>query len=213
VFVWTHDSIGLGEDGPTHQPVEHLMSLRAMPGFTIIRPGDPNEASEAWRVAMERREGPVGLVLSRQKLPVIDPEKYAGPSGLARGAYVLAEASSRPPRLLLLATGSEVALALAARQKLEAEGVPTRVVSMPSWELFEEQTPAYRDEVLPPAVSARLSIEAGATLGWKRWVGDRGDTVGLDRFGASAPGEVVLEKLGFNVENVVAKAKALLAGR
>jgi transketolase len=213
VFVWTHDSVGLGEDGPTHQPVEHLMSLRAMPGFTIIRPGDPNEASEAWRVAMERREGPVGLVLSRQKLPVIDPEKYAGPSGLARGAYVLAEASSRPARLLLLATGSEVALALAARQKLEAEGVPTRVVSMPSWELFEEQTPAYRDEVLPPAVSARLSIEAGATLGWKRWVGDRGDTVGLDRFGASAPGEVVLEKLGFNVENVVAKAKALLAGR
>ena len=213
VFVWTHDSVGLGEDGPTHQPVEHLMSLRAMPGFTIIRPGDPNEASEAWRVAMERREGPVGLVLSRQKLPVIDPEKYAGPSGLARGAYVLAEASSRPPRLLLLATGSEVALALAARQKLEAEGVPTRVVSMPSWELFEEQTPAYRDEVLPPAVPARLSIEAGATLGWKRWVGDRGDTVGLDRFGASAPGEVVLEKLGFNVENVVAKAKALLAGR
>ena len=213
VFVWTHDSVGLGEDGPTHQPVEHLMSLRAMPGFTIIRPGDPNEASEAWRVAMERREGPVGLVLSRQKLPVIDPEKYAGPSGLARGAYVLAEASSRPARLLLLATGSEVALALAARQKLEAEGVPTRVVSMPSWELFEEQTPAYRDEVLPPAVPARLSIEAGATLGWKRWVGDRGDTVGLDRFGASAPGEVVLEKLGFNVENVVAKAKALLAGR
>ena len=213
VFVWTHDSIGLGEDGPTHQPVEHLMSLRAMPRFTIIRPGDPNEASEAWRVAMERREGPVGLVLSRQKLPAIDTAKYAGPSGLARGAYVLVEASGKEPRLLLLATGSEVALALDAREKLEAEGIPTRVVSMPSWELFEEQEPAYRDEVLPPAVAARLSIEAGSTLGWKRWVGDRGDSVGLDRFGASAPGEVVLSKLGFNVENVVAKAKALLERR
>jgi transketolase len=213
VFVWTHDSVGLGEDGPTHQPVEHLMSLRAMPGFTIIRPGDPNEASEAWRVAMERREGPVGLVLSRQKLPVFDPAKYAAPSGLVRGAYVLAEASDGKPRLLLLATGSEVALALEARGKLEAEGVPTRVVSMPSWEIFDEQGPAYRDEVLPPTVGARLSIEAGATLGWKRYVGDRGDSVGLDRFGASAPGEVVLSKFGFNVENVVAKAKALLGGK
>jgi transketolase len=213
VFVWTHDSIGLGEDGPTHQPVEHLMALRAMPGITIIRPADANEASEAWRVAIERREGPVGLVLSRQKLPVIDSGKYAGPSGLARGAYVLAEASGGTARLLLLASGSEVALALAAREKLESEGIPTRVVSMPSWELFEEETPAYRDQVLPPSVPARLSIEAGATLGWKRWVGDRGDSVGLDRFGASAPGEAVLEKLGFNVENVVAKAKALLPGR
>lgn len=188
------------------------MSLRAMPGFTIIRPADPNEASEAWRVAMERREGPVGLVLSRQKLPVIDPARYAPASGLARGAYVLAEALAGDPRLLLLATGSEVALALEAREKLEAEGLPTRVVSMPSWELFEEQGPAYRDEILPPTVSARLSIEAGSTLGWERYVGDRGDSVGLDRFGASAPGEVVLSKLGFNVENVVAKAKALLGG-
>ena len=212
VFVWTHDSIGLGEDGPTHQPVEHLMSLRAMPGLTIIRPGDPNEASEAWRVAMERREGPVGLVLSRQKLPVIDPAKYAGPAGLARGAYVVAEASGGKPRLLLIATGSEVPLAIEARGKLEADGVPTRVVSMPSWEIFEEQGLAYRDEVLPPTVGARLSIEAGATLGWKRYVGDRGDSVGLDRFGASAPGEVVLAELGFSVESVVAKAKALLGG-
>ncbi|MDQ5857507.1 MAG: transketolase [Acidobacteriota bacterium] len=213
VFVWTHDSIGLGEDGPTHQPVEHLMSLRAMPGFTVIRPADPNEATEAWRVAMERMEGPVGLVLSRQKLPVFDPVRYAPPSGLARGAYVLAEASAGEPKLLLLATGSEVALALEAREKLEAEGVPTRVISMPSWEIFEEQGTDYRDEILPPTVRARLSIEAGSTLGWKRYVGDRGDSVGLDRFGASAPGEVVLAKLGFNVENVVAKAKALLGGR
>ncbi len=213
VFVWTHDSIGLGEDGPTHQPVEHLMSLRAMPGLTIIRPADPNEASEAWRVAMEHREGPVGLVLSRQKLPVFDPARFASPSGLARGAYVLAEASAGKPRLLLLATGSEVALALEAREKLEADGVPTRVVSMPSWELFDAQGRAYRDEVLPPTVPARLSIEAGSTLGWARYVGDRGGSVGLDRFGASAPGETVLSKLGFNVENVVTKAKALLAAR
>jgi transketolase len=210
VFVWTHDSIGLGEDGPTHQPVEHLMSLRAMPGFTLIRPGDPNEASEAWRVAMEHREGPVGLVLSRQKLPVIDTSKYAAPVGLARGAYVLAEASGGPARVILIASGSEVSLALDARQKLEDEGIPTRVVSMPSWELFEKQDRTYREEVLPSAVAARLSIEAGSALGWKRWVGDRGDSIGLDRFGASAPGEVVFRELGFNVENVVAKAKALL---
>jgi transketolase len=181
-----------------------------MPGFTLIRPGDPNEASEAWRVAMEHREGPVGLVLSRQKLPVIDTSKYAAPAGLARGAYVLAEASGGPARVILIASGSEVSLALDARQKLEDEGIPTRVVSMPSWELFEKQDRAYREEVLPSAVAARLSVEAGSALGWKRWVGDRGDSIGLERFGASAPGEVVLRELGFNVENVVAKAKALL---
>jgi transketolase len=210
IFVWTHDSIGLGEDGPTHQPVEHLASLRAMPGFTVIRPGDPNEASEAWRVAMRHREGPVGLVLSRQKLPVIDPSKFSGPAGLAKGAYVLAEATGGAPRLILIATGSEVSLAVEAREKLEADSIPTRVVSMPSWELFEKQDRTYRDQVLPPSVPARLSIEAGSVLGWARWVGDRGASIGLARFGASAPGEVVLRELGFNVENVVAKAKALL---
>ena len=210
VFVWTHDSIGLGEDGPTHQPVEHLMSLRAMPGFTVIRPADPNEASEAWRVAMQHREGPVGLVLSRQKLPVIDPSRFAAASGLAKGAYVLAEASGGAPHLLLIATGSEVALAMDAREKLEAEGIPTRVVSMPSWELFERESREYRESVFPPSVGARLSIEAGSPLGWERWVGDRGASVGLERFGASAPGEVVLRELGFNVENVVSRAKALL---
>ncbi|HEX9303712.1 MAG TPA: transketolase [Thermoanaerobaculia bacterium] len=210
VFVWTHDSIGLGEDGPTHQPVEHLMSLRAMPGFTVIRPADPNEASEAWRVAMQHREGPVGLVLSRQKLPVIDPSRFAAASGLAKGAYVLAEASGGAPHLLLIATGSEVALAMDAREKLEAEGIPTRVVSMPSWELFERESREYRESVFPRSVGARLSIEAGSPLGWERWVGDRGASVGLERFGASAPGEVVLRELGFNVENVVSRAKALL---
>ena len=210
LFVWTHDSIGMGEDGPTHQPVEHLMALRAMPGIAIIRPGDPNEAVEAWRSAMLHAEGPVGLVLSRQKMPVFDRQVMAPASGLSRGAYVLAEASGGSPRLILIASGSEVGLAVDARAKLEAEGVPTRVVSMPCWEFFERQPVEYRESVLPAAVRARLSIEAGATLGWRRWVGDRGDSVGLDRFGASAPGEIVMKELGFSVENVVARAKALL---
>jgi transketolase len=210
IFVWTHDSIGLGEDGPTHQPVEHLAALRAMPGLTVIRPGDANEAAEAWRVAMRHREGPVGLVLTRQKLPVVDRGKYAPAAGLAQGAYVLAEAASGAPRLILIATGSEVALALDARERLEADGIPTRVVSMPSWELFERQPREVRDQVLPPAVAARLSIEAGVALGWRRWVGDAGGSVAVDRYGASAPGERVLEELGFSVENVVARAKALL---
>ena len=210
VFVWTHDSIGLGEDGPTHQPVEHLMSLRAMPGFTLIRPADANEAREAWRTAIAHRDGPVGLVLSRQKLPVLDRGKLAAAEGLARGAYVLAEASGKPPRIVLIASGSEVALALEARERLEGEGIPARVVSMPSWELFERQPREYREEVLPPSVPARLAVEAGASLGWKRHVGDKGTSVSLDRYGASAPGETVLKELGFNVENVVGHAKALL---
>jgi transketolase len=213
IFVWTHDSVGLGEDGPTHQPVEHLASLRAMPGMTVIRPADPNEAVEAWRWLMGHKEGPVGLVLSRQKLPVFDREKFAPASGLAQGAYVLAEAEApagTEPRLILLATGSEVALAVAAREKLQAEGIPTRVVSMPSWEIFARQPQEVRDRVLPPGVTARLSIEAGVSLGWRRWVGDRGDSIAVDRFGASAPGEKVLAELGFNVENVIQKAKALL---
>jgi transketolase len=213
IFVWTHDSIGLGEDGPTHQPVEHLMSLRAMPRMTVIRPGDANEAAEAWRAAMLHRDGPVGLVLSRQNLPVLDREELAPASGLSRGAYVLAEASGSAPRLILIATGSELSLAVKARERLEAEGIPTRVVSMPSWELFEAQPEEYRREVLPAGVRARLAVEAGSAFGWERWVGDAGGVVGLDRFGASAPGDVVLEKLGFNVDNVVARARALLAAR
>ncbi len=210
IFVWTHDSVGLGEDGPTHQPVEHLASLRAMPGMTILRPGDANEAVEAWRLIMRRQSGPIGLALSRQKLPVLDRSRLGAASGLARGAYVLAESSAAPPALILIATGSEVALALVARETLEGDGIATRVVSMPSWELFAEQDAAYRDEVLPKAVTARLAIEAGASLGWCRWVGDRGDTVTLDRFGASGPGEVVMKNLGFSVENVVRRAKGLL---
>jgi transketolase len=210
IFVWTHDSIGLGEDGPTHQPVEHLMSLRAMPGFTLIRPGDASEAREAWRAAVLHRDGPVGLVLSRQKLPVIDRRVYAAADSLAKGAYILAEASGGVPRLLLIASGSEVSLALEARERLEGEGIPTRVVSMPSWELFDRQPREYREEVLPRSVPARLAIEAGVSLGWKRYVGDGGDSVSLDRYGASAPGETVLKELGFNVENVVARARRLL---
>jgi transketolase len=210
IFVWTHDSIGMGEDGPTHQPVEQLMSLRAIPGLTIIRPGDANEAVEAWRVAMKHREGPVGLVLSRQKLPVFDRARLGAASELAKGAYVLAESSKGTPRLILMASGSEVGLAMEARETLEAAGIATRVVSMPSWELFDRQAPEYRESVLPAGIKARLAIEAGVSLGWKRYVGDEGDSVSLDRFGASAPGEVVMRELGFSVENVVKRAKALL---
>ena len=210
IFVWTHDSIGLGEDGPTHQPVEHLMSLRAMPGFTVIRPADAGEAREAWRAAILHRDGPVGLVLSRQRLPVIDRRKYAAADNLSKGAYVLAEASGGAPRVVLIASGSEVALALEARDSLEGEGIATRVVSMPSWELFERQPREYREEVLPPSGPVRLAIEAGVSLGWKKYVGDWGDSVSLDRYGASAPGEEVLEELGFSVDNVVRRARRLI---
>ena len=210
IFVWTHDSIGLGEDGPTHQPVEHLMSLRAMPGLTLIRPGDANEAVEAWRAIMEYRAGPVGLVLSRQKLPVLDRGRYAAARGLAKGAYILAEAEGGAPRLILIGTGSEIGLAVEAREKLQSEGIPTRVISMPCWEFFDRQPREYRDSVLPPSVHARLAIEAGASLGWKRYVGDAGDSVSIDRYGASAPGETVMRQLGFSVENILSKAKALL---
>jgi transketolase len=210
IFVWTHDSIGLGEDGPTHQPIEQLMSLRAMPHFTLIRPGDANEAVEAWRVAMKHLDGPVGLVLSRQKLPVFDRSQLGAASGLAQGAYVLAESSKQPTKLILIATGSEVGLAMDARSKLEAEGIGTRVVSMPSCELFDRQPTSYRESVLPGSVKARLAIEAGAGLGWKKYVGDAGDSISLDRFGASAPGDVVMRELGYSVENIVRRGKALL---
>jgi transketolase len=215
IFVWTHDSIGLGEDGPTHQPVEHLASLRAMPGLTVIRPADANEAVEAWRWLLEYKAGPVAVVLARQKLATFDRAKLAPAAGLAEGAYILAEAGAErkdAPKLILIATGSEVTLALDAREKLEADGIPTRVVSMPSWEIFAHQSQALRDRVLPPAVTARLSIEAGVSFGWQRWVGNDGGSIAVDRFGASAPGEVVLKELGFNIDNVVLKAKALLKG-
>ncbi len=213
VHVFTHDSIFVGEDGPTHQPVEHLASLRAMPNLVVIRPADANEAVEAWKVAVERRSGPTALVLTRQAVPVLDRSDLAPASGLRRGAYVLKEASGGPDkvRLILIGTGSEVHVALEAARLLEAEGVPVRVVSMPSWELFEAQDAAYRKSVLPPDVTARVAVEAASTFGWERYVGSRGRTVGIDRFGASAPAEVLAEKFGFTAENVARVAREVLA--
>ncbi|HET9557093.1 MAG TPA: transketolase, partial [Actinomycetota bacterium] len=185
VYVWTHDSIGLGGDGPTHQPVEHLASLRAMPRLRVIRPADGPETAEAWRAAIARTDGPTALALSRQDLPPIDRAAHAGAEGLHRGAYVLAEGDGGEPRLVLIATGSEVWVALEARERLQTEGVPTRVVSMPCWELFEDQDQRYRDQVLPPGLPARLAVEAAASFGWSRWVGDHGEVVSRDDFGAS----------------------------
>jgi transketolase len=209
IFVFTHDSIGLGEDGPTHQPVEQVSSLRAMPNMTVIRPADGNETAMAWRVAMTR-PGPVSLVLTRQKLPIIDRTRYAPADQLLRGAYILSDVEGTPD-LVLIATGSEVHLALQSQEKLAAEhGVKARVVSMPCWELFEEQSEEYRDHVLPPSVQARLSLEAGASLGWHRWVGDKGGCIAVDRFGASAPGSEVMKHYGFSPENVVSHALGLL---
>jgi transketolase len=211
VYVWTHDSIGLGGDGPTHQPIEHLSSLRLMPGLHLIRPADGPETAEAWRAALRRTDGPTALALSRQELPAIDRTRYAPADGLHRGAYVLAEASGGDPELILLATGSEVWLALAAREELEQyQEVPTRVVSMPCWELFEAQEAAYRDEVLPPRVTARLAVEAGSTALWHKWVGTLGGVVGIDQFGSSAPGGTALIKFGFTEDNVVERALAVL---
>ena len=215
IYVFTHDSVGLGEDGPTHQPVEQLCALRAIPELFVIRPADPAEVSEAWRIAILRRHAPTALALTRQKVPIIDRTRYAKAEGLRRGGYVLADAESPEqqtvqPQLILIATGSEVALALEARDVLQSEGVATRVVSLPCWELFEEQSEEYRDEVLPPAVTKRLSIEAGVRLGWDRYVGPQGATISLERFGASAPGEVALRELGFNLDNVLNHARQLL---
>jgi transketolase len=215
IYVFTHDSIGLGEDGPTHQPIEHLAALRTIPHLFVIRPADPAETSEAWRLAILRRDAPTALALTRQKVGVIDRQRFAPAEGLRRGGYVLAEAETADgdvttPKLILIATGSEVSLALEAREKLQGEGSPTRVVSLPCFELFEEQSQEYRDEVLPPSVTARLSIEAGVCQGWDRYVGTKGAMICLNRFGASAPGEVALDNLGFNIENVLQHARALL---
>ena len=209
VWVWTHDSVGLGEDGPTHQPVETYAALRAIPHLWFVRPADANETAVAWKAALERGDGPVALSLSRQAVPTLDRSEVAPASGLERGAYTLWE--SGPPDLILIATGTEVGLALEAGRRIADEnGTNGRVVSMPCWELFELQEADYRDEVLPPDVRARISVEPGVALGWRQWVGDHGDSIALDRFGASAPGMTVLERLGFNVDNVVARAVALL---
>ena len=209
-YVFTHDSIALGEDGPTHQPIEHLFSLRAIPNLTVIRPADANETAEAWKAAVARRQGPTALVFSRQNLPVIDRSRFAPAAGLSRGAYILADCAPDPPQAILIATGSEVHLALEAYERARQDGRRLRVVSMPSWELFDGQPEGYRNQVLPPEVPLRLSIEAGSTLGWHKYVGTRGETLGIDRFGASAPGKAVLEKFGFTVENILRKIEELL---
>lgn len=210
VYVFTHDSVGLGEDGPTHQPIEHLAALRSIPHLFVIRPADSHEVREAWRTAILRRNAPTALALTRQKVALIDRTRFASAEGVRRGGYVLAEAEPAQPQLILVATGSEVSLALEAREKLQSEGIATRVVSMPCWELFEEQPDDYRNEVFPPAIGARLAIEAGVRQGWDRYVGPHGDVVCLDRFGASAPGDVALKNLGFNVENVLERARKIL---
>jgi transketolase len=211
VYVFTHDSVALGEDGPTHQPIEQLASLRAMPNLTLIRPADANEAAEAWKAALSQTGGPVALVMTRQNLPVIDRRKYAPAEGVQRGAYVLADPPEGGPEIILLATGSELHPALEAYEILTADGIRTRVVSFPSWELFDEQPEEYRLGVLPPEVPARVSIEAAASTGWHRYVGTRGIVIGIDRFGSSAPGNVNLEKFGFTAGAIVEAARRLVS--
>jgi transketolase len=201
IFIFTHDSIALGEDGPTHQPIEQVMSLRTIPGLTIIRPADANETSVAWGIAVERK-GPSALIFTRQKLPILDPQKYLIKEGVPRGAYILTETKTGNPDIILIATGSEVHLALESAEHLKKKSIKTRVVSMPSWELFEEQPLQYKKKVFPPDIP-KLAVEAGVTLGWQKYVGEKGDVIGLNHFGASAPGKIVYEKLGFNVDNVL----------
>jgi len=212
VYIFTHDSIGVGEDGPTHQPVEQLASLRAIPGLITLRPGDANEVAQAWRVIMELRHQPAALVLSRQAMPTFDRDRFGAATGLRRGAYVLADAADGTPEVILLGTGSELALCLAAWEQLTSEGVKARVVSMPSWELFERQDSAYRDRVLPPDVTSRVSVEQASTFGWSRWVGSRGVSIGMATFGASAPLRALQQKFGFSADHVVAAARAQLSG-
>lgn len=210
IYVMTHDSIGVGEDGPTHQPVEHLAAFRSMPNLCVIRPADANETAWAWRAALERTQGPTMLILTRQNLPILDRTRLAGAEGLRRGAYVLSPEKGEAPQVILIASGSEVQLVLEAQERLWDEGIDARVVSMPSWELFREQPPEYRAEVLPPEVKARLAVEAAVTMGWCEWVGDAGDVIGIDRFGASAPYKENFKQFGFTVENVLRRAKKLL---
>ena len=211
VYVWTHDSIGLGEDGPTHQPVEHLTALRAIPGLDVVRPADANETAWAWRLALEHTDRPTALCLTRQNLPTLDRTEVAGADGVARGGYVLADAGTGQPAVILMATGSEVTLALTARERLEAEGVPTRVVSMPCREWFDAQDAAYRQSVLPPEVKARVSVEAGIAMSWRDLVGDGGECVSLEHYGASAPYQILFEQFGFTADRVVAAARAALS--
>jgi len=212
IYVFTHDSIGVGEDGPTHQPVEQTMNLRAVPNLTVLRPADAAETVEAWRLALLNRRGPTALILTRQNLSVFDRTELAPASGLRRGGYVLWEAAPGRPDVILIGTGSEVMLALEAGRTLAAEGIRARVVSLPSWEVFDRQPADWRDAVLPPDVAARVAVEAGIRLGWEHYTGLGGAIVGMDGFGASAPAPVLFEKFGITAERIVAEAKRLLAG-
>jgi len=209
IYVFTHDSIGLGEDGPTHQPVEQLASLRTIPNLTVIRPCDANETAEAWRVAMSSENGPVALALTRQGMPVLDRNTFGPATGLSKGAYVLKDSKGKKPDIILIATGSEVQIALDASRELESKGLAVRVVSMPSWELFDKQPEEYRNRVLPPETTARIAIEAGVAQGWRQYVGDRGEVIAVNRFGASAPYKVLYEKFGITPERAVEKALAM----
>jgi transketolase len=213
IYVFTHDSIGVGEDGPTHQPIEQLASLRAVPGFIVLRPADANEVTEAWRVIMQIKHEPVALILTRQALPTIDRTKYASAAGLANGAYVLADAPGGKPELILLATGSEVSLCLSAYEQLTAEGRKVRIVSMPSWEIFEKQSAEYRESVLPSAVTARISVEQASTFGWIKYVGPAGKSIGMKSYGASAPIKDLQKRFGFTADAVLAAARELLQGK
>ena len=207
IYVFTHDSIGVGEDGPTHQPIEQLASLRAIPGLVVLRPADANEVAEAWKVIMQLHHEPAALILTRQDVPTFDRARYAPASGLAKGAYVLAEAPGGRPDVLLMASGSEVALCVEAHEQLTAQGIQSRVVSMPSWELFDDQDVVYRDRVLPLSVSARVSVEQASVFGWAKYVGPEGQSIGMRSFGASAPLKDLQREFGFTVERVVEAAK------
>jgi transketolase len=210
IFIYTHDSIGLGEDGTTHQPVEQLIGLRSVPNLVVIRPADANETAQAWRVALEHSGGPVALILTRQEIPVIDQEKYGKAGELEKGAYILSE-SEKAPQIILIGTGSEVQLIIAAQEKLKEQNIASRVVSMPSWELFEKQDAAYKEKIFPKTLRKRLAVEAASPVGWCKYVTDEGDIVGINQFGESAPGDEVMKEYGFTVENVVKRAKALLS--
>jgi transketolase len=210
IYIFTHDSIGVGEDGPTHQPVEQLLTLRAIPGLITLRPGDANEVAEAWRTILKLRHKPAALILSRQAMPTLDRAKYSSAAGLAKGAYVLADAPGGTPEVLLLGTGSEVSLCVTAHEQLTREGIRSRVVSMPSWELFDDQAQEYKDSVLPPSVTARVSVEQASAMGWERYVGSAGRIIGMRTFGASAPLKELQKKFGFEPERVVAAAKEAL---
>jgi transketolase len=210
IWVFTHDSVGVGEDGPTHQPVEHLAAMRAIPNLNVIRPADANEVAEAWKAAIFRRDGPTALALTRQSLPTLDRSKYSSAKGLHKGAYVLSDLGGDVPDLILIATGSELAITLDAGLALEKEGIKVRVVSMPSWELFEQQAATYQNEVLPPDINKRLAVETGISQGWHKWIGQDGDLITLDKYGASAPATTLMQEFGFTTENIIVKAKKLL---